>query len=194
MTNQLCLQQQHWGQLYKKMLRQLAGYNTGVTDEKKWIEWGFGITTRNWLNIQQVVDNYLFENQQEEINFYKVLKPGFVGLIDYFTLLYKSVLFQPEDAQGKKDYWNGELANCKNFLSKHQSFCRYYEGGHTGLDHIYFIQQNNKEPLILGANETSWNRAGAVIISYSYLLSRLISIKKYQRYVQQKIRLSYNCN
>ena len=187
MTNQLCLQLQ-WRRLYKKTLHQLAGYETTATDEKKWIEWGFGITTKNWLDIQLEVDSYLFEDQQEEIDFYKVLKPKFVGLMDYFTQLYKSVLFQPIDTHGKKDYWKGELASCKNFLSRHRSFCKYYEEGNTAMDHIYFVQANNQQPLIFGINENNWH----VITSYSYLLARVIAVKKYYQYILEKINFLTN--
>jgi len=182
MTNQLCLQQQ-WSRLYKKMLCQLAAGEVVAADEKKWIEWGFGIITKTWAGIQQEVDNYLFGDQQEEITFYKVIKPRFTALMDYFTLLYKSVLFQPEDLPGKKDYWDHELEICNNFLLKHQSFCSYYEQGNTTMDDIYFVQQNNQQPLVFGANENK----GQTITSYSYLLARVLSTKKYHRYIMEKI-------
>jgi hypothetical protein len=185
MTNQLCLQQQ-CGRMYNKMVQQLTGYEAMATDEKKWIEWGFGIATKTWFRIQEDVDSYLFADQEEEIGFYKTLKPKFIGLMDYFTQLYKSVLFQPEDSPGKKKYWKSELVICKNFLSKHSTFCQYYEQGNTGMDHIYFVQHNNQQPLIFGNNENK----GHVITSYSHLLARIISVKKYQRYIQEKISLT----
>lgn len=182
MTNQLCLPQQ-WSRLYKKMLCQLAANEVVATDEKKWIEWGFGAITKTWCGIQQEADNYVFDNQQEEISFYKVVKPRFIALLDYFTHLYKSVLFQPEDLPAKKEYWDYELETCKNFLLKHRSFCRYYEEGNTTMDHTYFIQQNNQQPLVFGAIENN----GQPNTSYSYLLARVLSIKKYHRYILEKI-------
>ena len=187
MKNQLCLQQQ-WGQLYKKVLQQLAGYEITKIDEKKGIEWAFGIITTTWFGIQQEADGYLFEDLQQEIGFYKVLKPQFIGLMEYFTLLYKSVLFQPDNAPLKKEYWENELAICKNFLSKHRSFCRYYEQGNTSMDHIYFIQENNQQPIVFGINESFWH----VITSHSYLLARILAIKKYRRYIGEKINFLTN--
>jgi hypothetical protein len=184
MTNQLCLQQQ-CGRLYKKIVQQLAYYEATATDEKKWIEWGFGLTTKAWLSIQEKVEGYEFADRQEEIGFYKTLKPKFVALMDFFTLLYRSVLFQPEDSPGKKEYWERELITCQNFLSKHSAFCRYYEQGSTAMDTIYFLQQNNQQALIFGVNESK----GHIISSYSHLLARIISIKKYQRYIFEKIGL-----
>ena len=181
MTNQLCLQQQ-WSRLYKKMLCQLAANEIVAADEKKWIEWGFSVITKTWSGIQQEANNYVFDDQQEEIAFYKVVKPRFIGLLDYFTHLYKSVLFQPEDQPGKKEYWEHELEICKNFLFKHRSFCSYYEQGNTSMDHTYFVQQNNQQPLVFGANESKGQTT-----SYSYLLARVLSIKKYCRYIQEKI-------
>lgn len=185
MKKQLCLQQQ-CSRLYKKLLRQLASSKTAATDEKKWIEWGFGLATKNWFGIQQETDNYVFDDQQEEITFYKVFKPRFEGLMDYFTLLYKSALFQPDDLPSKKEYWYHELDVCKNFLLKHRAFCSYYEEGKTSMDPIYFAQENNQQSLILGAKENNRYCAGSVI-SYSYLLARVLSVKKYQNYIQGKI-------
>lgn len=181
MTNQVCFQQQ-CGRLYKKMLQQLAGYEDNATDEKKWIEWGFGLATKTWFGIQEEVDRYQFADQQEEISFYKVVKPRFIGLIDFFTLLYRSVLFQPENKVAKKNYWEREVTACKSFLLKHQSFCLYFDQGNTGMDHIYFVQRNNQQPLIFGINENK----GRIITSYSHLLARIISVTKYQRYIQEK--------
>jgi hypothetical protein len=185
MTNQLCLPQ-HCGRMYNKMVQQLSGYETMAPDEKKWIEWGFGIATKSWFRIQQEVDGYLFADQEEEIGFYKTLKPKFIGLMDFFTLLYRSVLFQPEGAPGKKEYWKREQTTCKNFLSKHSAFCQYYEQGKTSMDHIYFVQHNNQQPIIFGINESK----GHEITSYSHLLARVISVKKYQGYIQEKIGLT----
>jgi len=130
----------------------------------------------------------VFDDQQEEITFFKVLKPRFIALIDYFTLLYKSALFQPLDPDGNLEYWQHERATCKKFLSKHQSFCRYYEQGKTSMDHIYFVQENNHQSIIFGVNE---NR-GNLSTSNSYLLARVLSIKKYYRYILEKINFFTN--
>ncbi|WP_166437082.1 RteC domain-containing protein [Niastella caeni] len=189
MTNQLCFQQQ-CTRLYRKMLQQLAGFENTATDEKKWIEWGFCVATKTWFRIQAEVDSYQFADQLEEINFYKTLKPKFIGLMDFFSLLYKTVLFQPDDSEGKMEYWKEELAICKNFLLKHSAFCQYYKQGYTGMDHIYFVHENNREPLIFGTNENK----GHVVTSYSHLLARVISITKYQRYLQEKIGFLTNVN
>jgi len=186
MKNQLCLQQQ-WSREYKKMLHQLAAYES-MTDERKMIEWKFTITTSTWFGIQQEAAGYLFGDQQEEIAFYKVIKPRFTGLIDYFSLTYKSMLFQPEDLCGKKEYWDHELEICQNFLQKHRSFCRYYEQGNTTMDHIYFVQETNQQPFISGGNENSRQ----VINSYSHLLACVLSTKKYQHYIQDKISFLTN--
>jgi len=182
MTNQLCLQQQ-CGRQYNKMLQQLAGYEAAITDEKKWIELGFGIAIKTWFGIQQKADHYVFDDQQEEITFFKVLRPRFIALIDYFTLLYKSALFQPQDEAQNLEYWQHERDICKNFLSRNQSFCRYYEQGKTTLDHIYFVQENNQQSLLFGVSENK----GHTTTSYSYLLARILSIKKYYRYILEKI-------
>jgi hypothetical protein len=56
------------------------------------------------------------------------------------------------------------------------------------MDHIYFVQGNNQHPLVFGISENSLR----VITCYSYLLARVLSIKKYQLYIQKKLCLLTN--
>jgi len=97
---------------YKKIQQEIQSHESQLPDEIKWIEWGFRAAMQAWLNIEKITEGYQYMNQQEEVYFFKSQKPRFTGLIDYFTLLYKSVLFQPEDYTNRGDYWKRELNTC----------------------------------------------------------------------------------
>jgi hypothetical protein len=166
-------------QLYKQTEQQIYKGASELTDEGKWIEWGFGLAMKTWLEVERMTNSYPFLHRDEEINFYKTLKPGFTGLIEYFTLLYKSIVFQPEDPLQKDAYWKRELKTCLEFISLFRSGCMYYEQ-QPDKDQ-YFLQQNNQQPLIFGLNVNEFNFSA---ISYTYLLGRLIAVKKYKKYIQ----------
>jgi hypothetical protein len=169
-------------QIYKSIEKQIE---KGIleTDEGKWIERAFGLVMKSWLDIEELTSNYRFLNREEEIYFYKNLKPEFIGLIEYFTLLYKSVVFHPDDSMKRDAYWKHELKNCRELVSLYYSGCQYYEQELSSMD-IYHLEQNNHHPLLFGLNVSRINFADT---SYSYLRGRLIAMKKYEKYIQVKL-------
>lgn len=181
MNNSFLLKQ--CSRIYKTMQQEMQGYESQLYDEVKWIERGFGVTMQAWLNIEKITDSYQFMNQEEEVCFYKTLKPRFTGLIDYFILTYKSVLFQPDDYTKREAYWKSELKNCNKLISRLKTACLHYEQQQPDTD-IYFLQQNNQQPLILSINVSHFTSTST---SYSYLLGRLIAMKKYKKFMQEKI-------
>jgi hypothetical protein len=180
MKNSLLLQQCRL--TYKKNQQQIQ-YHISRSDEVKWIEWGFATTTQAWLNIEKITDGYQFMDQREEVYFYKSQKPRFTGLIDYFNFLYKSVLFQPEDRTKRGDYWKGELNTCLYGISKFKKACLNYQQQQPDTD-VYFLKHNNQQPLLFGSNVNDFDFNNT---SYSCLLGRLIALKKYKKYVEEKI-------
>jgi hypothetical protein len=169
--------------IYKRIQQEIQNYESQSPNEVKWMEWGFRASMQAWLDIEKLIDGYQFMNQQEEVYFYKCHKPRFAGLIDYFTFLYKSVLFQPEDYMERKEYWRSELSTCSEFISKFKTACLNYEQQQSDTD-IYFLQPNNQQPLLFGSNVSVFNIDNT---SYSCLLGRLIALKKHKKYIKEKI-------
>jgi len=172
-------------QIYKSIEQQIEKGSL-ETDEGKWIERAFGLAMKSWLEIEVLVSNHRFLDQEEEIYFYKNLKPQFIGLIEYFTLLYKSVVFQPDDSMKRVAYWKHELNICRELVFTYHSGCQYYEQQLSNTD-IYFLEQSNQQSLLFGLNVSRINFADT---SYSYLRGRLIAMKRYERYIQFKVNES----
>src|SRR5690242_1081131 len=55
----------------------------------------FKICMDYWTRLKDLMKNYSFENEEEEIWFFKVIKPRFTSLIEYYTLVYHAELFMP---------------------------------------------------------------------------------------------------
>ena len=168
---------------YKRIQQEIQSHESQSPDEMKWIELGFGASMQAWLNIEKITNGYQFINQQEEVCFYKNQKPRFTGLIDYYTLLYKSVLFQPEDYTKRVEYWNNELNTSIAFISKVKKACLNYKQQQADTD-TYFLKHNNQQPLLFGSNASVFDFNST---SFSCLLGRLVALKKYKKYIQEKI-------
>ncbi|WP_158085358.1 RteC domain-containing protein [Niastella vici] len=169
-------------QVYKLIVQEIE-QNPSEANEGKWIERSFGLVVKTWLNIEEMISNYQFSEREEELYFYKNLKPEFIGLIEYFTLLYKSVVFQPDDSMKKVAYWKHELKSCRELVGIYNSGCQYYEQHLSNLD-IYFLEQTNQQPLLFGLNIS---RVNVTDTSYSYLRGRLIAMKKYEAFILGKL-------
>lgn len=168
---------------YKTIQQEIENHASQSSDEMKWIEWGFGVTMQAWLNIDKMTVGYQFMNQKEEVYFYKTLKPRFTGLIDYFAILYKSVLFEPEDYTKRMAYWRSELDTSLEIISRFKTACLHYNQQQPDTD-IYFLQHNNQQPLLFGINVSQIDLNNT---SYSCLLGRLIAMQKYKKFMQEKI-------
>ena len=184
MNNSFLLKQ--CSEIYKTMQQEIQGYQSPASDDEKWIEKGFCITMKAWFNIEKITAGYRFMNKQEEVYFYKTLKPRFTGLIDYFILIYKSVLFQPDDSTKSEDYWKSELKNCNKLISRFKTACLHFEQQQPDTD-IYFLQHNNQQPLIFGIDVTHVKFTST---PYGYLPGLLIAMKKYKKFMQEKINTS----
>lgn len=162
---------------YRAMQLELKGEAPSSIDEVKWIERAFGIAMQTWFNIEELINHHRFADQKEETSFYKILQPRFLGLVDYFTLLYKSVLFQPDESIQRCEYWKDEYRNSRAFIAKCKEGCRYYE------QQDFIAASSVRQPMIFGANINQNNIRSA---SYSHLASRMIALKKYMQYIREK--------
>ncbi|WP_207515164.1 hypothetical protein [Longitalea luteola] len=164
---------------YRTMQLQLKE-GAPAADEVKWIERAFGIAMHTWFNIEKLVTNYHFADQEEENHFYRTLQPQFLGLIDYLTILYKSVLFEPDERMKRCEYWQDEYQHCRKIIARCKAERRYYERAvmqeHTG-------QPSHEQPVIFGSNI---NYNNIQTISYSNLAGRMIALKKYMQYLKEK--------
>jgi len=87
-----------------------------------------------------------FKNDEEEINFFRTIKPQILGKLIYYNKIYRIETTCPV-SNGKMyfSYFSGQLANLKREYIEHlcnTDFYRYYRSGRTDHDDIYFKRGN----------------------------------------------------
>src|SRR5690606_14922087 len=90
---------------------------------------------------EQIVENG-FKNDNEEINFFRAIKPKILGKLIYYNKIFRIETACPV-SNGKMyySYYSMQLANLKKEYMEHicnSDFYRYYRSGRTDRDHIYF--------------------------------------------------------
>ena len=87
-----------------------------------------------------------FKNDEEEIHFFRCIKPQILGKLIYYYKIYRIETTCPV-SNGKMyySYFSGQLANLKREYIEHlcnSDFYRYYRSGRTDRDDNYFKRGN----------------------------------------------------
>lgn len=172
--------------LYEKMLAEMEHCSQRYATEKEQIECCFQSCERNWNSLQLLLDTYKFSNEQEEIWFFKVIKPRFTALLEYYTLVYKATLFLPDSDSGEiHNFWQKELRFTARFFAENESFYQYYKAGQTEMDELYFVRANN-DPTHIPTHK-AYNISPLATTTHDHLIASFIAREKYEQYVKGKI-------
>lgn len=91
--------------------------------------------------VKNLVISRGFRTEQEEISFFKELKPQFSSRLIYYNSIYK---IETKKTSGGtrivRKYYNRELEKLKSYFDNNLDFYRYYRTGSTYQDHKYFVR------------------------------------------------------
>jgi len=137
-----------------------------------------------WEGVKSLGKNY--KTDQEEIDFFRNIKPAFTCLIDYYSLVKEALLHAPVEPLLKWAYWNKELGRYARFCDRHQGFIDYYERGDHENDRQYFLTgfyvPNEKGNTDLLDTDSDWRTNG------DSLIARLKALIHYREFVTANIR------
>ena len=130
-----------------------------------------------------------FKNDEEEIHFFRCIKPQILGKLIYYNKIYRIETTCPV-SNGKMyySYFSGQLANLKREYIDHicnSDFYRYYRSGRTDRDNTYFKRGNiNYHD---GLNSIVFEIDPAFSTFFDYKLARIISNELLYTYLLTKI-------
>lgn len=92
-------------------------------------------------NLKKFILSYEFQNEEEEISFFKEIKPKFCYRLIYYRKLYNIEINRPvAGCSTQKEYLHEELEAINKYTNKRLDFVRYYRSGSTHLDSLYFLR------------------------------------------------------
>ncbi|WP_417888065.1 RteC domain-containing protein [Zunongwangia sp.] len=95
-------------------------------------------------DIKKKTVHHKFENQYDEILFFKYTKPKFVSKLIYYNQIYKIETRRPYGGKRVlRKYLLKELNKLKCFFDDQLEFYKYYRTGSTYLDHKYFVRNKH---------------------------------------------------
>lgn len=175
-------------QLRKRMDEQVELINRQEQDELKATAKVKSAIYDILIELKKFVHEYDLQDQQEEICFYKEIKPYFFSSYLYYDQLFLIMLKTSFDnPEHRKNYYCKLLKKLGAFQTKNAGFYQYWLTGSSHLDEQYFTSSTNQS-----GNLNLDHQFSTV---YDLLLSRLMANDKLKNYLQtslRKLNLNYN--
>jgi hypothetical protein len=175
-----------WLAAYEKLALEIDQHlaRQGPPIEK--MEACFMTALAHWEHLKENIKKHEFDSDQEEIIFFKTIKPRFTGLVEYYNQCYQALLFLPDSGPAAALYfWKMELRRIQRSFELHAEFIQYYEQGNTDLDETYFLRvysdlSNFEKARVYDLDEQTAS-------SHDWLISKLIGLRMYREDVEKAI-------
>jgi hypothetical protein len=101
------------------------------------------VLKKAYSQLKAFVLSYTFPNEEEEILFFKEIKPRLCFRIIYYRKLYNIEMDRPAGTEKQREYLNDLLNGINKYNSKRLDFIRYYRSGSSHFDSLYFLRKQS---------------------------------------------------
>ncbi len=138
---------QKWERLYADLLSDLSRCQALELPETEIAESCCRISMNYWLKLKEIFKGRMIYDEEEEINFFKYVKPRFTSHIECNLIVSQALLFLPAEVEALVTYWETETRKYQRFFDKHEEFIKYYDSYSTENDSRYFLIRNNQQEI-----------------------------------------------
>lgn len=122
---------------------------------------------------------------QDEIEFFKEMKPEILGLLLYFNKIHNVELKRPIGSnETQSEYYDKELKSLTYFFERNLDFHQYYRANSTYLDEYYFVRGKSDHQLC--ADSTHYIHDPLFSTGYDYKVSKIICNEMLRIYLNKK--------
>ncbi len=128
-----------------------------------------------------------FKNEQEEICFFKEMKPQVLSKLLYFNKIYTIELKRPNGSNLiQKNYYEHELNSLTFFFNRNLDFYQYYRSNAMHLDDYYF--RRGKPNIRLGVDSSLFINDTTFSTCYDYKVAKILSNEMLRIYLNKKLQ------
>ena len=126
-----------------------------------------------------------FKDAEEEILFFKQLKPQLVSKLIFFNSIYKIETKRPRGGDKIiRKYLNIELSKIKRYFDANLEFYKYYRTNSTHLDNKYFVR---KHDIKLSLDTYYFEADHNFTTSHDYKVAKIIANDLIQVYLEDQL-------
>jgi hypothetical protein len=135
--------------------------------------------------LKEFIESHRFENNEEEIEFFKKIKPEMISFKIEQGLRYNLIINKPIGTnKGQARYFEEELKTFQSFLRLNAFHYQYFKNEYKELDHLYFIR--NSGPLSIPIPETP-DSDDDFSTPMSYLFAKFMAYERIQYFIIKQI-------
>lgn len=165
---------------------QLNFIDLEIDNEIKRCEKAIEIILNAKENLRVVVLKNQFKSQDEEILFFKEIKPQFTSKIIYYNTILKIEMKKPNGGNRiLKKYYNKELIKLKSFFDNELEFYKYYRSGNSYLDYKYFLR--GKFDIKLSLDNYYFEADISFSTSHDFKVAKILANDLIQLYIENKL-------
>lgn len=137
--------------------------------------------------LRKFIIDYTFPSIEDEIYFFKELKPNILGRYLYFNKVYK---IESQCLSGSneviKEYLNKELGGLTYFFHRNLDLYQYYRSKSTIYDAYYFVR--GKADIRLCCDSFQCDRDPMFSTGYDYKVAKILANEMLKIYLNKRIR------
>lgn len=153
-------------------------------------ESSYNIVKDSITRLNNFMEQHRFENLEEEINYFKCIRPKLLREKIYYAELYFLESRKPiKDKQSIEQYLNDQLKSNYQYFDRNRAFYNYYRRGQTHQDQILFV--SIAESALL-PTEGAIEKDSYLSQGPSFILARLQALEILNSYIQNEINVLNN--
>lgn len=151
------------------------------------LQLSFEATDKSLYELKDFILNYSFEDESEEILFFKEIKPKFESTHLYFGEVFNIEFDRPIAGKKiQKQYLLKEQESIQQFMKSEQVLYNYIKLNKKDLDSVYFLRKNiSRSPKPNGIGSSLDERFSTV---HSLLVSKIKACIDINAYLQKEIK------
>lgn len=127
------------------------------------------------VEIKVFLSSHPFDNETDEVTFFKYQKPTLMGRLIYFHKILRIESQRPVAEEELDVYYQRKQEELKRFFDRHLAFFQYYRSGSTHMDKYYFLR--GREEYAIDVDVCHFDDDSEFSTGYDHLVARIISME-----------------
>jgi len=150
------------------------------------VEKAIGLCIVAYLDIQKLVVQKSFENAENEIFFFKKIKPQVTSKLTFYRRMAKIESLRPVcTIENQIRYLDHEIQKLHDYFNENGDFYTYYKSGQVYSDEFFFTR--NKSNLVLSNNNYHYMVDADFSTIHDETVSKLIAYEQLEKYLDNEI-------
>lgn len=177
--------------LQSDLNEQLNFTDLEIDDPIQRSESAINIIIKSIEKLKVIFEKEKSKSQEQEIDFFKNIKPKFTSKLIYYNAIYKIETKKPHGGERiLKKYLNHELDKLKRYFDNNLDFYKYYRTGSNYLDHKYFTR--GKFDIKLTLDSFYFEVDHTFSTSHDFKVAKIMAHDLIQVYLEDKLLMMEN--